>query len=262
MQGVGHAGQWLCCSWQVTGALITYTCCLCVFVSGAVFAVSCCVPHRTKNTHGRAEALLIAAWGLGWSADHTSGTPSQGPIRATVNMDGGMHVLPPQQQQQQQGSDRSSQANNPTVRLPAAAGATSSDDECEGSMLQSSHSVTMSHRGHTSLSVTQGVPLSSLTWLQHPLWATQGQRDRVLDVHSLMEATAAAAREAAAAKAAAQAAAKEERAAARRAAAEQRAAAKAAEKAERAAAAAAAAAKKQEGRAAGARSRKRSRAGT
>lgn len=55
-----------------------------------------------KKDHGRAEALLIAAWGCGWSAEQprNNGSSSskdgmlhQGPLRDVVQVDGGMHLL-------------------------------------------------------------------------------------------------------------------------------------------------------------------------
>ncbi|WIA34456.1 hypothetical protein OEZ86_012789 [Tetradesmus obliquus] len=59
-----------------------------------------------KKDHGRAEALLIAAWGCGWGAEQApgpgrgkagpanqSGPLQQGPLRDVVQLDGGMHML-------------------------------------------------------------------------------------------------------------------------------------------------------------------------
>eukprot|EP00775_Hariotina_reticulata_P013092 gene13092-13219_t len=56
---------------------------------------------RRKRDHGRAEALLIAAWGLGCCVegksatlkDQSSLTSRWGPLREPVYMDGGMHML-------------------------------------------------------------------------------------------------------------------------------------------------------------------------
>jgi SWI/SNF-related matrix-associated actin-dependent regulator 1 of chromatin subfamily A len=61
---------------------------------------------RSKKHHGRAEALLLAAWGLGWHADADASTPAQGPLRAVMEMDGGMHNLAAQSRARQEQQQR------------------------------------------------------------------------------------------------------------------------------------------------------------
>jgi hypothetical protein len=74
--------------------------------------VLCVCAFRRKKDHGRAEALLIAAWGCGWSAEQPPGsrktgsgssckggsksgsaTLRQGALRDVVQMDEGVHLL-------------------------------------------------------------------------------------------------------------------------------------------------------------------------
>eukprot|EP00883_Tetradesmus_obliquus_P008600 jgi/Sobl393_1/19329/SZX76051.1 len=78
-------------------------------LAGRLFAgVGQCQQHiiSRKKDHGRAEALLIAAWGCGWGAEQApgpgrgkagpanqSGPLQQGPLRDIVQLDGGMHML-------------------------------------------------------------------------------------------------------------------------------------------------------------------------
>lgn len=180
---------------------------------------------RTKNTHGRAEALLLAAWGLGWKVEQGTEGPSQGALRATVHMDGGQHSIPLPQQHQQQ----LLLAPDPSATA-AAAEAVTSDDESSSQLLcmPSGMGAAGGARGMlgvvTRAHLTQRLqPLSNA--LQHQ------QPPRILDVGLEMAAAVAAV----GARAAARQAEKEQKAAARKAAAEERAAAKAAEKAAKAA---------------------------